>query len=232
MSPENDSPLTEEELALARRGEALVSAAMADVHAPQSLREAIERDRERAAARARAPFWRRHRWALGAAAAAAAALAVVAMALQTGGGTTEPSLNEVYAAARLDPTEAAPAALGGAPPVLDARVDSLVFPDWKRNFGWRAVGRRDDTLAGRSVTTVFYRNPDGVRLGYAVVSGDALADNPSGRQVTRVGKTYHVARTGGRTTVTWSQQGHTCVIVTSSDVPQARLVDLAASRNV
>jgi hypothetical protein len=232
MSPENDSPLTEEELALARRGQALVSAAMADVRAPQSLREAIERDRERAAARARAPFWRRHRWALGAAGAAAAALAVVAVALQTGGGTTEPSLKEAYAAARLDPTEAAPAALGGAPPVLAARVDSLMFPDWEGKFGWRAVGRRDDTISGRSVTTVFYRNPDGVRLAYAVVSGDALAGNPSGRQVTRVGKTYHVARSGERTTVTWTQQGHTCVIVTSSDVPQARLVDLAASRNV
>jgi hypothetical protein len=55
MPDENDSPLTEEELALARKGEALIAAAMADVRAPQSLREAIERDRERAAARRRAP---------------------------------------------------------------------------------------------------------------------------------------------------------------------------------
>ena len=84
MPDENDTPLTEEELALAREGEALISAAMADVHAPQSLREAIERERERATARARAPFWRRHRWGLAAAGAAAAALAVVAIALQRG----------------------------------------------------------------------------------------------------------------------------------------------------
>jgi hypothetical protein len=45
MPDDNDTPLTEEELALAREGEARISAAVADVHAPQSLREAIERDR-------------------------------------------------------------------------------------------------------------------------------------------------------------------------------------------
>ena len=148
MPNENDTPLTEEELALAREGEALISAATADVHAPQSLREAIERERERATARARAPFWRRHRWGLAAAGAAAAALAVVAIALQTG-GTTEPSFTNVYEAARLAPTEAAPPSLGGDPPVLDAKVGNLEFPDWQKKFGWEAVGRRDDTVSGR-----------------------------------------------------------------------------------
>jgi Ca2+-binding RTX toxin-like protein len=36
---------------------------------------------------------------------------------------------------------------------------------------------------------------------------------------------------GEHTLVTWTQQGHTCTIVASSAVPEARLVDLAASRN-
>ena len=170
MPNENDTPLTEEELALAREGEALISAATADVHAPQSLREAIERERERATARARAPFWRRHRWGLAAVGAAAAALAVVAIALQAG-GTTEPSFTNVYEAARLAPTEAAPASLGGDPPVLDAKVGSLEFPDWQKKFGWEAVGRRDDALSGRPVTTVFYRNPEGARRALAESGG-------------------------------------------------------------
>jgi anti-sigma factor RsiW len=229
---ENDRPLTEEERELARKGEELIAAAVADVRAPQSLREAIERDRERAAARERVPFWRRHRWGLAVAGVAAAALAAVAIALETGGNETEPSLTKVYAASQLAPTKAAPAPLGGSPPVLDAKVGNLKFPDWRQKFGWRAVGRRDDSLSGRPATTVFYRNPDGARLGYTVVSGDPLGDNPPGRQVTRKGKTYSVAREGARTTVTWTQQGHTCAIVASSTVPQARLVDLAASRNV
>ena len=140
--------------------------------------------------------------------------------LDTGGDEPEPSLTEVYAAAELAQTAAAPAPLGGEPPVLDAKVDNLEFPDWRKGFGWEAVGRRDDTLSGRPVTTVFYRNPEGARLGYAVVSGDALGGNPPGRQVTRKGKTYDVARVGERTIVTWTQEGHTCVITTTSAVPQ------------
>jgi hypothetical protein len=232
MTDENDTPLTEEELALAREGKALISAAAADVQAPQSLREAIERERERATARARAPFWRRGRWGLVAAGAAAVALAAVAITLETGGDQTEPSLAQVYAATRLAPTEAAPAPRGGAPPVLDAEVGNLEFPDWEEKFGWKAVGRRDDTLSDRPVTTVFYRNPEGARLGYAIVSGDALGDTPPGRQVTRQGKTYNVALAGDRTIVTWTQEDQTCVIMAPSVVPRARLVDLAASRNV
>lgn len=232
MHDENDSPLTEEELELARKGEELIAAAVADVHAPQSLREGIERDRDRASARARVPFWRRHRLGLAATGVAAAALAAVAIALETGSNETEPSLTKVYAATQLAPTKAAPARLGGSPPVLDAKVGNLKFPDWQQKFGWKAVGRRDDSLSGRPVTTVFYRNPEGARLGYSVVSGDPLGGKPPGRQVTRKGNTYHVAREGGHTTVTWTQQGHTCAIVASSTVPQANLVDLAASRNV
>jgi hypothetical protein len=227
---ENDTPLTEEELALAREGEARIAAAMADVRAPQSLRESIERERE--AVQARVPFWRRHRWTLAAAGTAAAVLLVVAIVLQAGNGGAGPSLGEVYATAQLRPTEAAPEPLGGTPPVLDAKVGTLEFPDWRATFGWKAVGRRESELAGRSVTTVVYRNPEGAQLGYAVVAGDPLGGDPAGRQVEHKGKTYEVARGEERTIVTWTQEGHTCVIVAPSTVPQSNLVDLAASRNV
>lgn len=232
MHIEDDTPLTEEELALAREGKELIAASVADVRAPQSLREAIERDRERAAAPARAPFWRRRRWGLAAAGIAAAALGAVVIANQPGSDNTGPSPSNVYAAVRLDPTKAAPARLGGDPPVLDAKVGALEFPDWQQKFGWKAVGRRDDDLSGRSVTTLFYRNPDGARLGYAVVAGKPLGDEPVGRRIIHKGKTYHVARGAQRTIITWTQQGHTCVIVAPSAVPQSRLVGLAASRNV
>jgi hypothetical protein len=232
MHREDDTPLTEEELALARKGKELIAASVADVRAPQSLREAIERDRERAEARAPAPFWRRHRWGLAAAGIAAAALAAVVVANQPGGDNTGPSPTKVYAVARLGPTKAAPARLGGDPPVLDEKVGALVFPDWQQKFGWRAVGRRNDNLSGRPVTTLFYRNPDGARLGYAVVAGKPLGGDPAGRRIIHKGKTYHVARGDRRTFITWTQQGHTCVIVGPSAVPQKRLVALAASRNV
>jgi hypothetical protein len=229
---EKDIPLTDEELARAREGEALIAAAVSDVRAPQSLRESIERERERVSARARAPFWRRHRLGLALAGTAAAALVVAVIALQAGDSISEPTLASVSATASLTPTEAAPRPVGGTPPELDAGVENLVFPDWKAKFGWEAVGRRDDTLSGRAVTTVFYRNRDGARLGYAVVSGDELGGEPPGRKVTRNGKTYHVADARRRTIVTWTQQGHTCVIAAPATVPSTRLVDLAASRNV
>lgn len=230
MHDRSDIPPTEEELALAREGQARIAAAVADVRAPQSLREAIERDRE--AASARAPFWRRHRWALAAAGVAAAGVVAVALVVGTGGNPAGPSLDEVYAAAELRPTDAAPATVGGDPPVLDAEVGSLQFPDWTEKFGWKASGRRDTDLSGRRVTTVFYRNPEGARLGYAVVAGAQLGGDPPGRPVEQAGNTYTVDRGAEQTTVTWTQQGHTCVIVAPSAVPQSTLVDLAASRNV
>jgi hypothetical protein len=231
MPDEHDIPMTDEELASAHEGEALIAAAVSETHAPQSLRESIERERERAAARARTPFWRRRRLGL-ALGGIAGALLVAVIALKAGETSTEPTLAKVTGAARLEATKPAPRSIGGTPPNLDARVENLVFPDWEAKFGWRAVGRRDDTLSGRSVTTVVYRNPDGARLGYAVVSGDELDAESPGRPVTRDGKTYHVARAGGRTVVTWTQQGHTCVIAAPATVPSTRLVDLAASRNV
>jgi hypothetical protein len=232
MPDENDIELTEKERARAREGEALIAAAVADVRAPQSLRESIERERERASARARAPFWRRHRMGLALAGTAAVAVAVAGIALQGGESATEPTLASVSATAGLNATEPAPSPVGGTPPELEANVGELDFPDWQAKFGWRAVGRRDDTLSGRPVTTVIYRNADGARLGYAVVSGNELDAEPPGREVIRDGKTYHVASRGERTIVTWTQQGHTCVIAAPATVPSPRLVDLAASRNV
>ena len=116
--------------------------------------------------------------------------------------------------------------------MLDVKVGNLVFPDWEKSFGWKAVGHREDELSGRGVTTVFYRNPDGVRLGYAVVAGDVLAaTRPGARSRARARPTASPAAASAPI-VTWTQQGHTCVIVAPSAVPRAGLLDLAASRNV
>jgi hypothetical protein len=231
MSDRDDIPLSEEEMDLARKGEALIKAEVARVQAPQSLRERIELERSRASRSAQLPFWRRYRLALVPVGAAAAAL-VFAVAFEGGGGGSEPTYASIDAAATLSPSAPAPASIGGDPPVLDAAVGPIDFPDWEEKFGWRAVGRREAKVAGRPVTTVFYRNQDGAHLGYAIVHGEALTAAPAGRAVHHEGKTYHVSDAGPHTVVTWTQQGHTCVIVASSEVPRAKLVELAASRNV
>jgi hypothetical protein len=232
MHDEDDKPLSDEELALAKKGEALISAAVADTHAPQSLRESIERERERAQAAPKAPFWRRHARILAATATATAGLAAIVVAIQAGGTDAgEPSLAAVEEVAGREATGSAPAPSGGDPPVLAARVGPIPFPDWEKSFGWKAVGSREDEVSGRNVKTVFYRNPDGARLGYSIVAGEPIGERPPGREVTRSGNTYHVARAGEHTLVTWTQQGHTCTFVASAAVPVANLVELADSRN-
>ncbi len=231
MSDKNETQMSEEEMALARKGEALIKAEVARVHAPQALRERIEADRARAARQPRLPFWRRHRFAVLGTGVAALALAA-GVVTQTGGGGGEPSLAEVDAVAVLSPTKAAPAPAGGDPPVLDASVGAIEFPDWQGKFGVKAVGLRNDEVSGRPVTTVFYRDGYGARLGYSVVDGPPLDESPVGREVVREGNTYHVADAGPNTVVTWTQQGHTCVIVASSEAPAGQVVELAASRNV
>jgi hypothetical protein len=232
MHSEDDTPLSDEELALAKRGEALISAAVSETQAPQSLRESIERERRRAQAVSRPSFWRRHLRALAGGAVAAVALLVAAAALQTGGEGSEPSLAAVAAVAQLQATAPAPAPGGGDPPVLDARVEPIAFPDWQKSFGWKAIGSREDEVAARTVRTVFYRNAEGARLGYSIVAGEPIAESPPGHPVKREGNTYHVAHRGNHTQVTWTQQGHTCVFVASAAVPDAKLVEIAASRNV
>jgi hypothetical protein len=232
MPHEDDTPLTDEELALAKKGEAMIAAAVADTRAPQSLRESIERDRVRAQAAPALSFWRRRGRMLAATATAAAVLAAVVVATQSGtSGTGEPSLAAVQQAVGLEATGPAPAPGGGDPPVLAARVGPISFPDWQQSFGWKAVGSRQDEVSGRTVKTVYYRNSEGAHLGYSIVAGAPIAERPPGRTVSHEGNTYHVAHAGQHTLVTWTQQGHTCAFVASSSVPDSRLVEIAASRN-
>ncbi|HEX2393012.1 MAG TPA: hypothetical protein VHI77_08840 [Solirubrobacterales bacterium] len=231
MIDRDDIPLSEEEMALARKGEELIRAEMAQVQAPQSLREGIEAERSRSRRPVRPSFWRRYRLALVPVAAVAAVLVVVVMS-QSGGGAGEPTYADVEAAAALSRSTPAPASIGGDPPVLEAAVGPIDFPDWRKKFGWRAVGSREDRISGRPVTTVFYRNQDGAELGYAIVHGDQLHAAPPGHAVRHEGNTYHVSSQGSNTVVRWNQQGHTCVMVASAKVPVAKLVELAASRNV
>ncbi|MCW2957434.1 MAG: hypothetical protein JWP18_237, partial [Solirubrobacterales bacterium] len=95
-------------------------------------------------------------------------------------------------------------------------------------YGWEASGRRDDRLADRAVTTVFYRGRTGARLGYSIVAGRPIAAPSGGTVVQRGGLKYRVNRVGGRTIVSWTQGGHTCVLDGPSSVPAGQVLRLAA----
>jgi hypothetical protein len=228
---EDDIALTDEELALAERGSALVAAAMAhpEGRAPQALRASLEHDAEAEHARRR----RLRPPSLVASGVAAVCVLMIALVVAPGGpdgGGGAPSVTQVAAVTRLPALQAAPVAVGGAPPRLSAAVQGLAFPDWRRAFGWRAIGRRSDRIGSRAVTTVFYRYSDR-RLAYAIVAGSPLRSG-AGRDVVRGSARYRVVTRGDRTTVTWTQAGHTCVIDAPAAVAAAELVGLAAWANV
>jgi hypothetical protein len=232
---DDDIALTDEERALAECGSAVVAAAMAhpEARAPQALRESLQRSGMVGQRAARPRLGRPGRWIVAPGLAAVCVL-VVALVVAPGGpgvGVGSPSVEQVAAVTRLPALQEAPVAVGGARPRLAAAVQGLAFPDWRRPFGWRAAGRRSDRVGNRAVTTVFYRYSSGRRLGYAIVAGAPLRP-AAGRDVIRGGVRYRVVTRAGRTTVTWTQSGRTCVIDAPAAVGTAELVRLAAWGNI
>lgn len=231
--PDDEIPRGDEERARAERGAALIAAAMAhpEAQAPASLREALATPRP-AAAPARAFSPRRLRRGLVAAGGLALA-AVLALVLALGGGGSGngggrgPTVAQVAALGRLPALQGAPRAAGGVSPRLTTAVQGLAFPDWGPRFGWSATGQRRDHVGGRAVTTVFYRR-GGVQVGYSIVAGRPVPAPARGSTVRRGGLAYRVTRDGGRTVVSWTQGGHTCVIGAPAAFPYAEVLRLAA----
>jgi hypothetical protein len=84
--------------------------------------------------------------------AVAAALAVVLVL--PGGGPTVAAAAELAA---LPAEHGAPTSRAGLP-LLAAELEGIPFPDWSRQFGWHAVGARDDRLGDRATKTVYYEH--------------------------------------------------------------------------
>ena len=83
-----------------------------------------------------------------------------------------------------------------------------------------------DEVDGRRAVTVFYEK-EGRRIGYTILSGEAL-DVPGGaRPAVREQLRLHSLRDDGRVVVTWRRDGHTCVL-SGAGVERDVLLDLAA----
>lgn len=198
-------------VALVRDGRDQLRAAAASVEAPFELRRRLD-------ALATRPPPAHRRWRPLAAFAGVGAAAAVALVLVTGSGV--PTVGDV-----LDSTGGSPAAAvspaGGS--LLPVAVEGVRFPDYEAKFGWRAVGRRDDEIDGRDVTTVFYAR-GAERVSYAIVAGDALAE-PDGEDIEAEGT--RLRRIGDATAVTWRRKGRTCVMEGSTGVRLRTLAELA-----
>jgi anti-sigma factor RsiW len=216
--------------ALAKQRRAVDALRSVEARAPAGLRARVEAERrERGArrpgvARGGPGAWlRRPAFAGGLAAAAAFALL---LAFLLPGGAGGPSVVEAAELASRPAEASAPRTDPAEPALLDARAEGLAFPDWAREFGWRASGRRVDEIDGRRAVTVFYEK-EGRRIGYTIVSGGALDWPEEARRAPREGVDLRRLSSGDRTVVTWLRDGHTCVL--SGEGTEAdTLLDLAA----
>ncbi len=247
-----DSPELAAELERQRRALALVGA-LERVQAPAALRHSVEAlatgegvsESPRAASGRlphvpRARHLGRPRLVAGVALAAVVALVVaVVVGGGSGGGGATPTVLQASDAGLQPATRPAPAESPRDGHVLAASAAGLPFPYWEarplsrppgRPLGWRATGARLDTVGGRTVTTVFYGDRAGRRIGYSIVSGAALPV-PAGAAVQRRGLTFHVVRSGHTTVVTWREAGHTCIL-TARGVAPGTLERLAAWQRV
>jgi hypothetical protein len=212
----------------------------ADVRAPDALHGRVRAlVDERSPARRRRRFARRSIFAssprrghgslglrLGGVVALAVAVAALVLAL-AGGGAPTVSSRQVSKLTLREATAPAPEESMASRGQLTAAVQGVAFPYWKDRFGWRATGMRTDRVDGRTVTTVFYGDRQGGRIGYAIVSGTTASRPRPGRLAWWSGTPYRLLSVNGTPTVTWLRRGHLCV-VSGRGVDSATLLRLAS----
>ncbi|HEX5307980.1 MAG TPA: hypothetical protein VFW38_02755 [Solirubrobacteraceae bacterium] len=238
----HDSPQLQAELATQQRAVELL--ATAEETAPAALHERIGamaaaqaqsdglstgRSAAVAAWRGRMRSRRQSRPAIAFAGATVLAGVVgIAIALSSSGQKTRQQSSPALSAAATTAltlraaTLPAPGESGHDHQQLAAAVGGVAFPYWKERFGWRGSGARTDTLAGRAVTTVFYSNSAGQRIGYAIVAGPAPASG-GGSVVRRWGVAYRLSSREGVNAIVWRRDGHLCVIAGRGVSPQTLL---------
>lgn len=161
---------------------------------------------------------------------AAVAVAAVAIAVGLGGGggaVPTVSFSQAAASTLRAATLPAPPESRAHNAQLAAAVDGVPFPYWSERFGWRSTGSRTDRVDGRVVTTVFYADSSGRRIGYAILAGTPAPRVDGGTIAWRGGVSYRLLSKNGAAVVTWLRNGHLCV-VSGRGVSSATLLRLAS----
>jgi hypothetical protein len=191
-----------------------------DVPAPEALHRRVDTliagrsaGASRRAARAREPrsFGLRPRLAAGGA-IAAALLAMAIVIGVSGGGSSTLSVRDAAALTLRPAITGPPAESHSKRSQLTATVDGVSFPYWGAHFGWHSTGSRSDHVDGRTVTTIFYENSRGHRVGYAIVGGSAAPATSGGVVSRHDGTPYRLLTVNGVAVVSWVRAGHLCVI--------------------
>jgi hypothetical protein len=210
-----------------------------DVRAPESLHRRVEAmiAGEQPAATSRGAGLRRgdrgsRAFGFGPRLAAGGAFAAVLIALAivvglSGGGSSTLNVRDASRTALRHATSGPPAESSSNRRELAAAVDGVSFPYWGAHFGWRSTGSRTDRVDGRRITTIFYANRRGQRIGYAIAAGTSPAQMSGGVVSMRDGTPYRLLTVNGRAVVSWLRQGHLCV-VSGRGVDGATLLRLAS----
>jgi hypothetical protein len=148
---------------------------------------------------------------IGGALVAAAAILVAIIAGTTGGGASRLNIRQASALTLRQATSPAPPERASHRGQLALAVDGVSFPYWEDRFGWRSTGARNDRIAGQAVTTVFYADGHGHRIGYAILAGAPLRVS-GGHVVWRGQARYRMSYANGAPMVTWLRDGHMCVL--------------------
>jgi hypothetical protein len=166
---------------------------------------------------------------LASAGAVAAAGVAVAIAVGLGGGGSDPTVSFSQAAASTlrGATLPAPPESQAHHAQLAVAVNGVPFPYWEDRFGWRSTGSRTDRVDGRSITTVFYADSRGQRIGYAILAGTPAPRVGGGVIAWRGGVPYRMLSENGAAVVTWLRDRHLCV-VSGRGVSSATLLRLAS----
>ncbi len=164
---------------------------------------------------------------LAAVGAIAAAVVALAVAFSLGGSSSTLSVRDAAALTHLSATHPAPAENSRDRRELAATVDGVAFPYWGGHLGWHTTGSRADRIDGRTVTTIFYENSHGKRIGYSIVAGGAPSQGSGGVVSRRDGTPYRLLTIDGSPVVTWLRNGHLCV-VSGRGIGGATLLRLAS----
>jgi hypothetical protein len=208
---------------LAEQKRAVTMLRALDEPAPAALRARLD-EMTGASAPRRSRRWRRMFVLPGATALAAAAAVVVVL---VSGGSSAPTVPGAARLALAASTMPAPPVDHSDPTDLTLKAAGIPFPAWGVKAGWVTSGARSDTAGGRKVTTVFYVDADGERIGYAITDGAPLS-GAHGSTVKRYGVNFTLQTSNGARIISWVRQGHTCVIA-GRTVSYERLVALATA---
>jgi hypothetical protein len=206
-----------------------------DIEAPPALRARVDDMVAQAAARRGRPrpaVQRRRsgRWGmwrarpLAGAFALAVLVAALVVALTSGGGSQGLSLRSAAAPTLLASTTQAPVRNDHSE-FLAAEVGGVRFPYLEDGLGWRSSGARTDTVAGRTVTTVFYSR-GAARVGYSIYAGVPAPSSRGGVARFDHGTGYRVLAGNGTAIISWERDGHLCVM-SSTTASASQLIHLA-----